>query len=413
MDYLENNVEQMFGTAPVLDHAAQQQLLEEVEEVFTEEDNVMMAAPATKDEVKKLLWKANVNSSPGSDGLTYLVYKECWEILGDALTDVCNCLHMGEDETLSQSLSLMVFAPKPKKPNSLKPKDKRPLSLLNCDKKLADSVPTNRLKSLSTRGLSVNQLADGDDRRIYHGINCARDAITVASSRNENCGLADLDMVAAFNLVSMTWICMVLLAKGLSHQNVERFRKMYKTAVIRVVVNNEVGREIKIRRCVRQGAPPSMLLFLYNIDPVIVFLEKRLTGILLYNYPVAGPTLPDQVALPALEDRYTIKGYADDLKPVIKSMAEFVMIDEVVGVFESASGCAIHRDPTQDKCKVLLLGGWKRLQQHDIPINYIRISDHLDMLGFTLMATFTKTRKANGDAVQSKLVHGELAGSCH
>ena len=37
MDYLENNVEQVFGTAPVLDHAAQQQLLQEVEEVFTEE----------------------------------------------------------------------------------------------------------------------------------------------------------------------------------------------------------------------------------------------------------------------------------------------------------------------------------------------------------------------------------------
>ena len=145
-----------------------------------------------------------------------------------------------------------------------------------------------------------------------------------------------------------------------------------------------------------------MLLFLYNIDPVIVYLEKRLTGVLLYKYPVAGPTLPNQEALPALEDKYTIKGYADDLKPVIKSMAEFVMIDKVVGVFESASGCAIHRDPTQDKCKVLLLGGWKRLQQDDIPINYIRISDHLDMLGFTLMATFTKTRKANGDAVQSK-----------
>ena len=32
----------------------------------------------------------------------------------------------------------------------------------------------------------------------------------------------------------------------------ERFRNMYKNAVIRVVVNGEVGREIKIRRCVRQ-----------------------------------------------------------------------------------------------------------------------------------------------------------------
>ena len=72
----------------------------------------MMAAPVTKDEVKKLLWKANINSSPCSDGLKYLVYRECWEILGDALTDVCNCLHSGEGETRSESLSLMVFAPK-------------------------------------------------------------------------------------------------------------------------------------------------------------------------------------------------------------------------------------------------------------------------------------------------------------
>ena len=203
--------------------------------------------------------------------------------------------------------------------------------------------------------------------------------------RNESCGMADLDLVAAFNLVSMAWICLVLLAKGLTQQNVERFRNMYKNAVIRVVVNGEVAREIKIRRCVRQGAPPSMLLFLYNIDPVIVYLERRLTGILLYRLPVVGPVLPGQEALPMLEDKYTIKGYADDLKPAIKSMEEFVLVDNIVGVFEAASGCQIHRDPTQDKCKVLLLGGWKRLEQADIPVDYIRISDHLDMLGLSLI----------------------------
>ena len=119
-----------------------------------------------------------------------------------------------------------------------------------------------------------------------------------------------------------------------------------------------------------------------------------------------------------LEDKYTIKGYGDDLKPAIKSMEEFVLVDNIVSVFESASGCQIHRDPTQDKCKVLLLGGWKRLQQADIPVDYIWISDHLDMLGFTLMATYTKTRKANGDAVKTKFkdnlrAHGVVAALCH
>ena len=101
MDYLEDNVEKVFGNAAVLDGDAQQSLLREVEKVFTEEDNEMLSAEISKEEVRKLLWLANVNSSPGSDGLTYLVYKECWDILGDPLTSVCNCLHSGEDETKS------------------------------------------------------------------------------------------------------------------------------------------------------------------------------------------------------------------------------------------------------------------------------------------------------------------------
>ena len=138
------------------------------------------------------------------------------------------------------------------------------------------------------------------------------------------------------------------------------------------------------------------------MDPIIVYLERRLKGILLYKQPVQGPVLQGQDPLRELEERYTIKGYADDLKPAIKSMNELIMVDFIIGVFESASGCAVHKDPTQDKCKILLLGGWKRLQQNDIPVPYIKISDHLDMLGFTLMATYTKTRKANGDLVQVK-----------
>ena len=124
---------------------------------------------------------------------------------------------------------------------------------------------STRLKLISTKGLSQNQLAAGEDRRIYHGIISARDAIQCAKARNLSCGIADLDLVAAFNMVSMLWIAMVLRAKGLSQVNTDRFLNMYRDAAIRVVVNNEVGKEIKVKRCVRQGAPPSILLFLYNV----------------------------------------------------------------------------------------------------------------------------------------------------
>jgi hypothetical protein len=43
------------------------------------------------------------------------------------------------------------------------------------------------------------------------------------------------------------------------------------------------------------------------------------------------------------------------------------------------------------------------LQQDDIPCNYMTISDHLDMVGEELRATWAQTRKSNGDIVQQRV----------
>ena len=74
--------------------------------------------------------------------------------------------------------------------------------------------------------------------------------------------------------------------------------------------------------------------------------------------------------------------------------------------FERSSGCKMHRDPASDKCKFLPLGGWRNtLQQEDVPFPFFRISEHLDMLGVTLKATFTDTRGANGDELVNIMRH--------
>ena len=49
---------------------------------------------------------------------------------------------------------------------------------------------------------------------------------------------------------------------------------------------------------------------------------------------------------------------------------------------------------------------WKMqgtVQQEDIPVNYVMISDHLDMVGVELRATNTQTRMANGDELVTRL----------
>ena len=54
------------------------------------------------------------------------------------------------------------------------------------------------------------------------------------------------------------------------------------------------------------------------------------------------------------------------------------------------------------KCKFLPLAKWRRqLQQTDLPAEcqYFVVSDHLDMVGVQLRATWVQTRKENGGIV--------------
>ena len=85
-------------------------------------------------------------------------------------------------------------------------------------------------------------------------------------------------------------------------------------------------------------------------------------------------------------------------------MNEFLIVDEGSALFEAASGCILHRDPKSGKVKFLPLGRWKgTLTKEDLPVNYIALSEHLDMVGVKLMASYQKTRKVNCDDLQIKV----------
>ena len=129
-----------------------------------------------------------------------------------------------------------------------------------------------------------------------------------------------------------------------------------------IVVNNIEGKCVKnTRLSLRQGDVPSMFFFAYAIDPLISYLERRLTGILVYSLPVSGPAVESSRAatLPPLEERYRVISYADDLKPAIVTMEEFSLVNIASAMFEAASGCRLHRDPASQKCKFLPLGKWR------------------------------------------------------
>ena len=157
-----------------LNAEAQQVMLEEVEEVFSDDDRKMLSMEPTLEETKDSIWNSNLTGSPGLDGILSLFYKRHWDLVGTLLYKVHLTNFRNKTLCKSQSEGLIMFSPKPKKLNSLKPSDKRRISLLNTDYKSYSSIPSRRLTKVAATGLSPYQyVAGGADLSCgFHGHGC-------------------------------------------------------------------------------------------------------------------------------------------------------------------------------------------------------------------------------------------------
>jgi hypothetical protein len=189
-------VKALLLTDASLDLDAQHLLLDEVPPCFTEADNTILRTAPTLKSVKETIDASNLHAAPGSDGIPSLLYKVCWEVVGPSLTEVMHEIFLCQPLPPSLRTSLMVFGSKPKKPNSILPQDKRRISLLNSDFKIASGLEARNIKKMLTHTHSPLQQVAVDDRRIHHGINLARDAIWAAGRRSQGCGILDTDLVA-------------------------------------------------------------------------------------------------------------------------------------------------------------------------------------------------------------------------
>ena len=208
---------------------------------MTESENEMLAKAPDKEEVKNTLWDSNLKAAPGTDGITGLFYKVCWDTMGDALTDVALAKHRGEKLPTSMRTAMMVFGTKPKKAQSLKPKDKRRISLLNCDFKVLEGLDARRFRKVGSRILSNVQYVAGSDRNIHHGICRARDAIHAISKSKFGCGIADTDFIAAFDWLVLSWVWKVLQNCGVIDAVIRKIQNLCTDSITKEVVNNTLG----------------------------------------------------------------------------------------------------------------------------------------------------------------------------
>ena len=402
-DFLNKEVKNLLENEIFLDEECQNQLLGEVESVFTQSDNKLLEKTITKNEILECLKKCNPNSSPGLDSITYRVYLECWESLGDLLVELYNEIYQSGVTPKSMKGSLMIFTPKPGKGKSCLSNDLRRISLLNCDLKLMTKIFTTRLQHMADHVLSPYQFSSGS-RNITEAIVLARDAISFVKPSHRGAAICDLDFQKAFDFLSVSWSWKVYRKKNASEKFTNFLENLYSNNFTHTLINDVIQPKIENKRlALAQGDGLSCFTFNFAIDALVTYIEKRLEGIKIFSIPTQGPSHPKWGKPPEIELRYKVCGFLDDLKPGIVKREEFFMVDNAIRLFEGASGCKLHRDPASQKCKALFLGKWSKWKKSDIPINYIVPTEHLDYLGVKLGKNNNTTRAINGDYLVSKV----------
>ena len=413
--HLDLEVRKLLGAPAKLNKEAQQELLEGIGRVFTEEDNQMLEAPVTNEEIKKSLLTANQKASPGFDGIPYAFYTKFWEIIGHHLCDVVRWVINSGSPTTSMATSLMVFSPKPGKTNSIRPQDKRKLSMLTSDYKVVTGVLASRLRKTDPHTLSPRQYAVGD-KKISHGINMFRDAIHTLPVNGRGAAVVETDFQQAYDLLAVSWTWQVLEAKGCSPAFISTMRKIYEESpnYVITVINNEQQKKIRnLRNSIKQGCRGSTELFSHSIDPVLVKLDKHLGGICYHRISTEGPSHPVLGPPAAVESRLSLIGFVDDIKAILRTLDEFKILDQIISLFEKSSGSRLHRDPATRKCQLLALGRWSNWKQSNSPLDYMSVVQELNILGVKMTRSSVTSRNVNGEELVKRVrdtINGFKAG---
>ena len=133
--------------------------------IFFPEENTVMLDEQGQNECEGLLTKAECleslksmesNKSPGSDGLPAKFYKVFWNDMHHYLLNALNCAYAKGLLAVTQRRGLITLLPKKNKPANFL-KNWRPITLLNCDYKIATKSIASRLRKVIPRIINHDQ----------------------------------------------------------------------------------------------------------------------------------------------------------------------------------------------------------------------------------------------------------------
>lgn len=330
--------------------------------------------------LEQALAKVQGGRAPGSDGLTFEVYKGFWGVLAGPLVECFNEAFaddgdLGPQLTLSQRSGVIALIHK----GGGKPKDQvaahRPITLLNCDYKLVARVLVHRLVPAAEAVVDPGQTAFLPGRWIGDNILHHLELVDYCQAEAVPGCILFLDFEKAYDRLDRGWLFQCMERQGFPPAVVRWVRLMLSGSRAGVLYHGHLSPWFDILSGAAQGSPLSPLLYVLAAQPLAAKLRR-----LQAEGAIDGIRLPDASLAPPCHQ------HADDTSIHVASRAGAAVAMQLAVVpFGRASNAVVSVPKTHG----MLLGpGSAGVEGLDAVtrVVFVAAAAHLRHLGILLSA---------------------------
>ena len=253
------------------------------------------------------------DSSPGPDGIPYVVYLKLWKIAGPIILNAWNYSIDKQILPTSHYESVITLLPKEGK-DSLDIKNWRPITLSNCDAKIITKALANKVSKVLDTIIDPAQTAYIPGRAVSDNLRSNFFLKTHCRQKKLESVLISLDAKKAFDSVDHKYIEETLKAYGFGNGFINIFKLLYRNITARILVNGFLSESLNIERGVKQGDALSCAIFIICIDPLLrnINSSKDVKSIdIKYNKEIInfkGAAFADDVSVICKNDNVSIQG---------------------------------------------------------------------------------------------------------
>ena len=239
-----------------------------------EEQNTLLTADITEEEMERAISRLKNNTSLGSDGLPSVFYR----IFRKELTPVllASFRYTIKEGKIPPSWKEAIITTIPKEG-----KDKehcssyRPISVLNVDYKMFTSIISKRFETFMTDIIDEDQSGFISGRQTQDNIRRMIHIVEETQRTKNSAILVSVDAEKAFDSVNWIYLYKVLERFGLNKESVKCIKTLYQEPTARIKVNGSLTDSFGLGRSTRQGCCLSPTLLAIFIEPLAQAIRQN------------------------------------------------------------------------------------------------------------------------------------------